>query len=266
MVRQKCSGIRRSYLAGGVKKFGDYLNSPEFPNDVRAFMDGLGKLINGISRSYHWIVGDDNSDLPWGVRSANGAPVSSSGNPGFNFLGRPAAPDIINSQEPVGSSGLEKRNWLAGPLDWIVDKHRELVNWTYHNPLNLRSAPGVPSVNGFASFKNSDDGIRAAWAQLQRYANGQFNGKNINTINDIVSTFAPKSDHNDTDSYIRFVSQRMGVDPNAHLNLNDSGIMSQLISAMAKRESGSDYSPSTIIRIENATGGNATVISSQLAH
>lgn len=60
----------------------------------------------------------------------------------------------------------------------------------------------------FARFETAFDGLRALARQLMLYA-----GRGINSVEKIISTWAPASDNNNTTAYIRAVSQRLGVDP-----------------------------------------------------
>ncbi|HBJ5797742.1 TPA: lytic transglycosylase catalytic, partial [Escherichia coli] len=62
----------------------------------------------------------------------------------------------------------------------------------------------------FARFETAFDGLRALARQLMLYA-----GRGINSVEKIISTWAPASDNNNTTAYIRAVSQRLGVDPRA---------------------------------------------------
>ncbi|EGB84551.1 hypothetical protein HMPREF9533_00593, partial [Escherichia coli MS 60-1] len=57
----------------------------------------------------------------------------------------------------------------------------------------------------FARFETAFDGLRALARQLMLYA-----GRGINSVEKIISTWAPASDNNNTTAYIRAVSQRLG--------------------------------------------------------
>ncbi|HCU0297520.1 TPA: lytic transglycosylase [Citrobacter sedlakii] len=85
----------------------------------------------------------------------------------------------------------------------------------------------------FARFETAFDGLRALSRQLMLYA-----GRGINSIEKIISTWAPASDNNNTAAYIQAVSQRLGVDPRVALNLNDPQTMSALMSSIIHHENG----------------------------
>ena len=84
-----------------------------------------------------------------------------------------------------------------------------------NNPLNLiKSAkPWVGEIAGkdtrFCTFSSMAYGYRAAFKALDTY-----NKKHhIYSIRQIISRWAPESDGNDTRAYIKFVCERMGVEP-----------------------------------------------------
>jgi hypothetical protein len=81
--------------------------------------------------------------------------------------------------------------------------------------LNLiKSAkPWVGEIAGkdtrFCTFSSMAYGYRAAFKTLDTY-----NKKHqIYSIRQIISRWAPESDGNDTRAYIKFVCERMGVEP-----------------------------------------------------
>ncbi|MGM8450313.1 lytic transglycosylase [Enterobacter bugandensis] len=85
----------------------------------------------------------------------------------------------------------------------------------------------------FARFETAFDGLRALSRQLVLYA-----GRGINSVEKIISTWAPASDNNNTAAYIQAVSQRLGVNPQAALNINDPQTMSALMSSIIHHENG----------------------------
>lgn len=154
--------------------------------------------------------------------------------------------------------------WMAGAMDWLSEHMEHRRTWAQilgvpedgassappvsasrrssgfiagmrgNNPGNLRSAPGVASVGGFAQFASPTDGLNAMAAQIFRYGNRD----GLRTISGIVSKYAPSTE-NDTNSYINDVARRTGFNPNARLNLNDPNVMAPLLSAMVAHEQGS---------------------------
>ena len=85
----------------------------------------------------------------------------------------------------------------------------------------------------FEQFETPEQGIRAAARNIKTYAS-----RGLNTVKDIISTWAPASDNNNTSSYITNVSRRMGVDPNAQIDVNNPDVMTNLLAAMTVSENG----------------------------
>ncbi|UUE08745.1 lysozyme [Dickeya zeae] len=111
-----------------------------------------------------------------------------------------------------------------------------------NNPGNLNFAGQAgalpePGANGrFAVFPSMDAGLSALHRQLQLY--GQ-RGKQ--TVSDIIKTYAPASDNNDTAGYIRTVSSKLGISPNQPLDFNDKGVMARLMKAIVDQENGGGF-------------------------
>lgn len=119
-----------------------------------------------------------------------------------------------------------------------------------NNPGNIEfsNQPGASIENKgsrFASFSTPEQGINAMSKQLDLYYTGKSRNvtKPINTIQDIVTTWAPPKNkkgqvENNTAAYIAAVAKSMGVDPTAKLNLTDPKIKAALMSAMISHENG----------------------------
>lgn len=119
-----------------------------------------------------------------------------------------------------------------------------------NNPGNIEfyNQPGasLESKGGrFARFSTPEQGINAMSKQLDLYFTGKSRNvtKPINTIQDIITTWAPPKNkkgqvENDTAAYIASVAKSMGVSPTAELNLNDPNTKAALISAMITHENG----------------------------
>lgn len=112
-----------------------------------------------------------------------------------------------------------------------------------NNPLNIRYNQDndwlgqVGQDSGFASFSDRNYGYRAADRVLENY------GKSgVNTLRGAISRFAPPTE-NDTDNYVTFVSGRLGLDPDAEIDLSDPRTRANMISAMAKMETNTDITP-----------------------
>ena len=121
---------------------------------------------------------------------------------------------IANSDDP---RGFRNNNWLNIRIS--------NNNWQGKRTDNTDGA--------FEQFETPELGIRAAAKNIKTYAS-----RGLNTIKDIISTWAPASDNNNTSSYITNVSRRMGIDPNAQLDVNNPDVMTNLLAAMTVSENG----------------------------
>ncbi|EIK0806599.1 lytic transglycosylase catalytic [Escherichia coli] len=112
----------------------------------------------------------------------------------------------------------------------------------------------------FARFETAFDGLRALARQLMLYA-----GRGINSVEKIISTWAPASDNNNTTAYIRAVSQRLGVDPRAALNMSDPQTMSALMSSIIQHENGRNIYSRELINKAAVAGisGKVTEVNQQ---
>jgi hypothetical protein len=105
-----------------------------------------------------------------------------------------------------------------------------------NNPGNLRSWGDAAVQNGFASFRTPQEGLSAMAGNLLAYSR-----RGLNNIHDIVSTWAPASDKNDTKSYIADVMKKMGASEYQTLNMKDPESLGKLMGAMIGHEQG--YNP-----------------------
>ncbi len=138
-----------------------------------------------------------------------------------------------------------------GAADWIKDKTgfdpRSIGRFfrgegntladRNNNPGNIRPVGG----GGFRAFGSALEGWEAMKNQLMRYFTGKTTGRRLQTIMDIVSTWAPAADNNDPAKYARDVAGWMGVSPTAALNLSDPNTMAMLMQSMARKEGYSNW-------------------------
>ncbi len=98
-----------------------------------------------------------------------------------------------------------------------------------NNPGNIRPAG---SSTGFNSYPTMGAGVDALSHNLDAYAK-----QGWTSVNDIVSHWAPSSE-NDTKTLIANAAKRLGVDPNAKLDLSDSNTKAQVAVAIMQQENG----------------------------
>ena len=123
-----------------------------------------------------------------------------------------------------------------------------------NNPGNIRPVGG----GGFRMFESALHGWSAMKNQLMRYFTGKTTGRALQTVRDIVSTWAPAGDNNDPDLYANQVAGWMGVSPDAVLNLTNPSTMATLMQSMARKEGYSNWSSPLAYQAAGGRGG-ATV-------
>lgn len=77
-----------------------------------------------------------------------------------------------------------------------------------HNPGNLRKSPfSCGEIEGFAIFRNDFVGYMALHWDLMQKAHGNTSTKlnSESTIRELIFTYAPPSDANDSEKYLKFV-------------------------------------------------------------
>lgn len=110
------------------------------------------------------------------------------------------------------------------------------------NPGNIRHSSGTRwqgmSANqndaAFVQFTGPQWGIRAIARTLITYQDKH----GLRTVRLIISRWAPPSENN-TESYIRQVASRVGVSPDARIDVYDYGTMKVLVEAIIRHENGS---------------------------
>ena len=113
-----------------------------------------------------------------------------------------------------------------------------------NNPGNIEFAgqEGATSDGRFAQFRTPFEGLRALSRQLLRYYDGKTTGKQLRTVSDIVSTWAPPTKNgkveNDTLAYIAHISQMLGVSPDAQINMRDPNVMTAMMNGIIQKENG----------------------------
>lgn len=229
-------------------------------------MGEFGKMLNMIA------------DLLNAIKDGNWAQAASIGKQLLNQgSGQPSATPMVEDsanrsadwvKENLGfdprSVGRTIRGWLG---DDEPEQHAQAAKRgeRNNNPGNLNFAgqagASLERPGGrFARFESSFDGLRALSRQLMLYA-----GRGINSVDKIISTWAPPSDNNNTAAYIQAVSQRLGVNPQMALNMQDPQTMSALMSSIIHHENGRNiYSRDLINKAAVAgIGGKAAEVNQQ---
>lgn len=233
--------------------------------DFSNFIDQMGefsKMLNMIADLLNAI-----KDGRWADAASIGKQLLNQGSE--NPSAMPMVTDSAN-----GTADWIKEHWGFDPRSvgrtvrgWFGDdepeQHAQAVKRgeRNNNPGNLNFAgqagASLESPGGrFARFETSFDGLRALSRQLMLYA-----GRGINSVEKIISTWAPASDNNNTAAYIQAVSQRLGVDPRVALNMKDPQTMSALMSSIIHHENGRNIYSRELIGKAAVAGISGTQVS-----
>lgn len=117
-----------------------------------------------------------------------------------------------------------------------------------NNPGNIRKNSDVfqgektSSDKEFKQFKSMAYGYRAIFKILSNY------GRNyhLKTIRQMISRWAPENENN-TDAYIKAVSDYAGIPADDPINVNDREQMIRIVAGMSKVENGREADMSDVI-------------------
>lgn len=202
VATDKNGGIAKGInaLAGLINDFSADMQSPQFLSGVKK-LDGLIDLFSPN----------------WGpAKFLNGLPGVNTG--------------------PSTSSWWDKL-WAAQEQWWHGGANPNApVGMLLNNPGNLKFAGQVGATaapGGFAQFPTMQAGLSALANQFELY-----NARGINSVQDIVSTYAPASDRNNVPAYIQAIDKELGVSAGQHLNLLDPKVLAELMRAVIRHELG----------------------------
>lgn len=108
----------------------------------------------------------------------------------------------------------------------------------------------------FATFETPEAGIRALARTLLTYQEKH----GLNTVDGIVRRWAPPGENN-TAAYAKAVSEVMGIEPTAKLDLRDPGTLQRLAAAIVRHENGVQPYPDAVMRegVDAALAGRPVV-------
>lgn len=236
-----------------LSRFINYLGTPEFEKDVSDLFSAMKSLATAtldlvtlftqLAAPFAWLADKLSVLFP----KDNPVSAITKYGSGLGLLGliqkgthKPSATD------------------LAASLTQVNPVITFLSSGNRHNPGNLRK-PG--SETEFQSFATDEAGLVAMARQLRLYQNRD----KLNTLAGIISKYAPKSENN-TAAYIANAASRTHYASDQALNLNDSSVLANVMSAMTKQEnSKSNFTPQAIkVVIDNAPGSTVQASAAQL--
>jgi hypothetical protein len=125
-------------------------------------------------------------------------------------------------------------------IDSVNSAVRGLRN---NNPGNIRKnatawqgllPPAEQTDPAFFRFASMAYGIRAMVKILYTYQDSH----NLRTVRQIIGRWAPPNE-NDTNGYVQYVADRMGVAPDTYINVHDEHTVLALVRAIIAMENGS---------------------------
>lgn len=240
-------GAKLAALLGGIGKISSAFDG--VGRAIGAVLGGMGKLAKGIAN-----IALRN---PWLLLfvPGNNTPTTAEEMAGLGGVG-------ANVSDEDLAAALE---WQKTHPDGVYPgKERGIRN---NNPGNIeyRGQAGATSDGRFAIFGSAYEGLQAISRQLLRYFDGKTTGKELRTVSDIVSTWAPPKNakgkfENDTLAYITHLSQQLGVSPDAQINLRDPNTMATIMRGIIHKENGRNpYSDEMVRNAGNSVIGGAEV-------
>lgn len=117
-----------------------------------------------------------------------------------------------------------------------------------NNPGNIRRNSDVfqgektSSDREFKQFKSMAYGYRAIFKILSNY----YRNYKLDTIRKMIGRWAPENENN-TDAYIKAVSDYAGIPADDPININDREQMIRIVAAMSRIENGMEADMSDVI-------------------
>ncbi|WP_419058406.1 hypothetical protein [Kluyvera georgiana] len=197
-------------------------------------MGEFGKMLNMIAELLNAI-----KDGNWSQAASISKQLLSQGSD------QPSATPMVEDSANNTAEWIKKKTgwdprsvgrWLRGESEPAAGAGNTLADRN-NNPGNIRPVGG----GGFRMFESALHGWSAMKNQLMRYFTGKTTGRALQTVRDIVSTWAPAGDNNDPELYAKQVAGWMGVSPDAVLNLTNPNTMATLMQSMARKEGYSNW-------------------------
>lgn len=235
-------------FGGGLMTVAKYIGSKEFQEDLKTFSEDVGLVAKALVNGLRWL-----GVIPDSTGSKKSMPPLASGKAPITELARGG--NILDVLRDVKADihGASRPSVVG-----VAERH--------HNPGNLRSWKGFPTADGYAQFPDDVSGLRALRRQLELYMRRD----HLDTISGIVAKYAPASDKNDVDAYVKDVVRRTGFAAGQHLGSDSTTVAKLMRAIMYHEDTGNagrvlgNLTQGARIEVHNNTGGNAIVTSSQL--
>ncbi|HAP0139717.1 TPA: lytic transglycosylase domain-containing protein [Escherichia coli] len=259
----------------GLEKLGNYVNGPDFNNDLNNFAENVAKVVKALSGFVGFAV-----EHPWlfgavvlaGPSRVGAVAATTTGVAarvvGGSLLGATAgtvAGLVIPTNDTPTTS--EEMKGLEGRFNF--DYFNEVQEWQKNNPGKVwpgglqgfsnqvnRAAylfRGIRNNNpgnlNFAGQKGAtlESGPNARFARFPTMLEGiaaldrqvmLYLKRGKNTIDQIIDIYAPSSDGNNTSSYKSYLSQFTGLGINEKIDGSNFDVMKKLIQGIINHENG----------------------------
>ncbi|EAW1174401.1 hypothetical protein S922_22990 [Salmonella enterica subsp. enterica] len=252
-----------SDIATGLTELGHWLDSQQFQQDLTDFEKAIKEFVSAVGDAARWIlkltgkedakkddkgnfVFDSKADALFALNSKDPKKQAAARdylNKNSYFLKKdPLTASVESSNDGINSNNGVREwpswaNWLHGgrqgrlllPARGIRNNNPGNLNFVGQAGASLEDGP-----NGrFAVFPTMISGIAALDKQLSLYMK---RGKD--TIDSIVKTYAPGSDHNNVAAYERYLSEVMHIGINQKIDPTSSSQMLSLIRGIIGMENG----------------------------
>jgi hypothetical protein len=102
------------------------------------------------------------------------------------------------------------------------------------NQFNVGNLRPVGQSTGFQQPSSYEEGIKGMDDNLKAYGTKH----KINTLRGVISRYAPPSDNNDTEGYIKFVAEKTGLKPDQEIDLTNPAVRHVISGPMILMEKG----------------------------
>ncbi|WP_209319588.1 lytic transglycosylase domain-containing protein [Yokenella regensburgei] len=244
-------------LANGLQRFGDWLGSDDFQNDLKTFADCVKVVIQALGDAIKWIAGHvPELKVPKSIDEARKTSYFMQAHPATATTPAVPAPTrqeatlwglVKASGQTLGGIGetiagnmfpdLSARFQAGGWANY--DKQKLARGLRNNNPGNLnfagqRGASMEGGPNGrFAVFPTMVEGVAALDRQL-----GLYMSRGKDTISQIVSTYAPGADKNNEAAYRAYLSRATGLGADEKIDRGNTEQVIKLIRGIIGMENG----------------------------
>jgi hypothetical protein len=174
---------------------------------------------------------------------ANNPELPAGSNPLFDASG-----NVVAAQPVQGAQGVMQGNAAATAAGGAQFKPVQVYDPTTHSMVYSNEA-AVTNPTAPAPVRNNNPGAMMPGGKLAQYPDMQtglkalddnlasYGKQGVNTLSGVISKWAPPNE-NDTQAYIKDVSQRLGISPNQKIDLSNPLVRQSLSTAISLHENG----------------------------